>query len=75
MTVMPRKNRVGDGDSVTQKRTLGALPDAVRATKKSSTPVTSDTTTEKGATDKNKVTTNRNLAQGTMDSEADCVNR
>ena len=59
---MPRKNRVGDGDSATQKRALGALPDAVRATKKSSTPVASDTTAEKGAVDKNKDTTNRNLA-------------
>ena len=39
-----------------------ALPDAVRATKKSSTPVASGTTAEKGAADKNKATTNRNLA-------------
>jgi hypothetical protein len=61
---MPRKNSVGDGVSVAQKRTLGALPDAVRATKKSSTPVASDTTDEKGTTDKNKTTTNRNLVQG-----------
>ena len=37
------------------------LPDAVRATKKSSTPVASGTTAEKGAADKNKATTNRNL--------------
>jgi hypothetical protein len=59
---MSRKNNVGDGGSVSQKRTLGALPDAVRATKKSSTPVASDTTAEKGAADKNKTTTNRNLA-------------
>ena len=44
--------------------TLGALVDTVRATKKSSTPVASDTTAEKGAADKNKTTTNRNLAQG-----------
>jgi hypothetical protein len=36
---MPRKNSVGDGGSAAQKRALGALPDAVRATKKSSTPV------------------------------------
>ena len=61
---MPRKNSVGDGGSASQKRALGALPDAVRATKKSSTPVASDTTAEKGAADKNKATTNRNLAQG-----------
>ena len=61
---MPRKKSVGDGDSDTQKRTLGALPDAVRATKKSSTPVASDTTFKKDAADKNKGTMNRNLAQG-----------
>ena len=67
---MPRKSSVGDGDSATQKRALGALSDAVRASKKSSTPVTSDTTTEKGAVDKNKTTTNRNLAQG---KESDAV--
>ena len=39
-----------------------ALPDAVRDTKKSSTSVASGTTAEKGAADKNKATTNRNLA-------------
>jgi hypothetical protein len=33
---MSRKKIVGDGDSVSQKCTLGALPDAVRPTKKSS---------------------------------------
>jgi hypothetical protein len=33
-------------DSVSQKRTHGELPDEVRPTKKSSTPVTSDTTTD-----------------------------
>ena len=59
---MPRKKSVGDGDSAAQKRALGVLLDAVRATKKSSTPVASGTTAEKGATDKNKATTNRNLA-------------
>ena len=59
---MPRKNSVGDGGSAAQKRALGALLDAVRATKKSSTPVASDTTAEKGAADKKKATTNRNLA-------------
>jgi hypothetical protein len=68
--VMPRKHSVGDGGSAAQKRALGALPDAVRATKKSSTPVASDTTAEKGAADKNKATTNRNLAQG---KESDAV--
>ncbi len=54
----------GDGGSAAQKRAHGALPDAVRATKKSSTSVASGTTAEKGAADKNKSTTNRNLAQG-----------
>ena len=49
---MPRKNSVGDGGSAAQKRALGAMPDAVRATKKSATPVASDTTAEKGAADK-----------------------
>jgi len=61
---MPRKNSVGDGGSAAQKRALGALPDAVRATKKSSKQVASGTTAEKGAADKDKPTTNRNLAQG-----------
>ena len=46
---MPRKNSVGDGGSAAQKRALGALPDAVRATKKSSKQVASGTTAEKGA--------------------------
>jgi hypothetical protein len=69
---MPRKNRVRDGGSAAQKRALGALADTVRATKKSSTPVVSDTTAEKGAADKNKVTTNRNLAQG---KESDAVRK
>ena len=55
---------VGDGGSAAQKRAHGALPDAVRATKKSSTPVASGTTAEKGAADQDKATTNRNLAQG-----------
>ena len=45
---MPRKKGVGDGDSAEQKCTHGALPDAVpdavRATRKSSTPVASGTT-------------------------------
>ncbi len=68
--MMSRKNSVGDGDSAAQKRTLGALPDTVCATKKSSTPVASDATTEKGAADKNKATTNRNWVQG---KESDVV--
>ena len=65
VTVMPRKKGEGDGGSAAQKRTHRALPDAVRATKKSSTPVASGTTTEnreKGAADQDKATTNRNLA-------------
>ena len=37
-----------------EKRAHGSLPDAVRVTKKSSTPVASDTTAEKGTPDKNK---------------------
>ncbi len=59
-----RKKGKGDGGSAAQKRAHGALPDAVRVTKKSSTPVASGTTAEKGAADKDKPTTNRNLAQG-----------
>jgi hypothetical protein len=59
-----RKKGEGDDDSDTQKRAHGTLPDTVRVTKKSSTPVTSGTTAEKGAPDKDKPTTNRNLAQG-----------
>ena len=59
---MPRKKGVGDGGSTAQKRAHGALPDAVRATKKSSTPVASGTTAEKGTVDQDKATTNRNLA-------------
>jgi hypothetical protein len=67
---MPRKKAVGDGGSAAQKRAYGALTDAVRATKKSSTPVASGTTAEKGAADKDKATTNRSLAQG---KESDAV--
>jgi hypothetical protein len=70
VAVMPRKKGVWDGGSAAQKRAHGALPDAVRATKKSSTPVASGTTAEKGAADKVKATTNRNLAQG---KESDAV--
>jgi hypothetical protein len=64
------RRALGDGDSVTQKRTHGTLPDTVRGTKKSSTPVASGTTVEKGASDQDKATTNRNLAQG---KESDVV--
>ena len=48
---MPRKKSVGNGGSAAQKRALGTLPDTVHATKKSSTPVASETTAEKGAAD------------------------
>ena len=51
----------GDGGSVSQKRRAEALTDTDRVRKNSSTPVASDTTDEKGAADKNKATTNRNL--------------
>ena len=54
----------GDGGSAAQKRRAAPLADTARARKNSSTPVASDTTVEKGASDKNKATTNRNLAQG-----------
>ena len=69
---MTLKKGVGDGGSAAQKRTHGALPDTVRATKKSSTPVASGTTAEKGASDKDKATTNRNLPQG-KESDAVCT--
>ena len=61
---MSRKKGVGDGVSPVYQREHGVLLDTVRATKKSSTPVASGTTTEKGAGDKDKTTTNRNLPQG-----------
>ncbi len=61
---MSRKKDVGDGGSDSEKRTHGTLSDTVRATKKSSTPVASDTTVEKGTSDKDKTTTNRNFVQG-----------
>ncbi len=66
MEVIPLKKDVGDGGSAAQKRAHGALPDAVRDTKKSSTPVASDTTTEEGATDKDKATTNRKKGKKAM---------
>jgi hypothetical protein len=52
VSVMSWKKGVGDGDSSTQKHTHGTLSDSVRATKKSSTPVASVTTVEKGVVDK-----------------------
>jgi hypothetical protein len=57
---MPRKKGVGDGGSAAQKRAHGALPDTVHTTKKSSTPVASGTTAEKGVAANDKATTNRN---------------
>jgi hypothetical protein len=63
----------GDGASVTQKRQAAPLADTVRDRKASSTPVTSDTTTEKGAADKNKATTNRNLVPGEGNDEVRTV--
>ena len=54
----------GDGGSAAQKRRAAPLADTARTRKNSSTPVASDTTSEKGAADKNKATTNRNVAQG-----------
>jgi hypothetical protein len=64
VSVMSRKKDVGDGVSAAQNRAHGSLSDTVRTTKKSSTPVASGTTTEKGTVDKDKATTNRNLTQG-----------
>jgi hypothetical protein len=49
---------------VSQKRRAAPLADTVRARKNSSISVVSDTTTETGASDKDKSTTNRNLVQG-----------
>ena len=54
----------GDDGSAAQKRRPVSLVDTTRGRKNSSTPVTSDTTVEKGAADKNKTTTNRNFGQG-----------
>ncbi len=67
---MSRKRDVGDGDSDTQNLAHGTLSNTVRPTNKSSTPVASGTTTEEGATNKDKATTNRNLTQG---KESDTV--
>jgi hypothetical protein len=54
----------GDCGSSSLSSAAEPLEDTTRARKNSSTPVASDTTVEKGAADKNKTTTNRNLAQG-----------
>ena len=54
----------GDGGSADQKRRAAPLVDTTRARKNSSTPVASDTTAAKGASDKNIKTSNRNLSQG-----------
>ena len=51
-----------DGGSAAQKRRAAPLVDTARVRKNTSTPVASDTTAEKGVPDKNKATTNRNLA-------------
>ena len=59
----PRKTK-GDGDSAAQKRGPAPLSEAVRAKKKTSTPVASDRTADKGGSDKNRVTSNKNLAEG-----------
>ncbi len=69
---MSRKKGVGDGDSAAQKRAHGALPDTVHATKKSSTPVASGTTTEKGAADSVEFIFEAHRWVNTMDSEGDC---
>ena len=60
---MPRKSK-GDGVSAEQKCGPVPLSEEVRVKKKTSTPVASDRTTDKGGTDKNRVTSNKNLAQG-----------
>jgi hypothetical protein len=58
---MPWKKDVGDGGSVVQKHAHGSLPDVVRDTKKSSTPVASVTTAEKGSADQAVCETTRFL--------------
>ena len=54
----------GDSGSVVQKHGPVTLPDTVRGKKKSSTPITSDRTVDKGGPDKNTKTSNKNLPQG-----------
>ncbi len=58
------KKRKGNGSSDTQKDGTVQLSDTVRAEKKTSTPIASDRTTDKGGSDKNAETWNKNLAQG-----------
>ena len=54
----------GDGGSVAKKRGPAALPNAARAKMKSSTPIASHRTDDKGGADKNTKTSNKKLAQG-----------
>ena len=67
--VMSPKRR-GDGGSSSpwQKRPPVPLPcdipDPVHTKRNSSTPIVSDTTSDKGGADKNMKTSNKNLAQG-----------
>ena len=63
-TICHTEKTKGDGGSAAQKRRAVPLTDTSRARKNSSTPVAPHTTAEKGTDDKNKSTTNRNLAQG-----------
>ena len=60
---MSRKTK-GDGDSAEQKHGPVPLSETVRGKKKTSTPGASDRTDDKGGDDKNRVTSNKNLAQG-----------
>ena len=50
------KKRKGNGNSDTQKDGTVQLSDTVRVEKKTSTPITSDRTTDKGGSDKNTET-------------------
>ena len=60
---MPRRSK-GDGGSAAQKRGPAPLPDAVRDKKKSFTLIAFDRNGDKGESDKNTKTSNKNLAQG-----------
>ncbi len=60
---MSRKTK-GDGFSFMKKHGPVPLSETVRAKKKTSTPITSDRTTDKGGSDKNKKTSNKNLTKG-----------
>ena len=53
-----------NGVSATQKRGPEPLSEEVRAKKKTSIPITSDRTDDKGGPDKNTKTSNKNLTQG-----------